>query len=63
MGRQKDPRHQLQGKQAKAEGRKFEERLDQSFAYYREKGFALIEKTPEPMRVTKNLGNGKFIAF
>ena len=57
---QKDRKHQLQGKQAKAEGKKFEQRLDAAFAYYREKGFALIEKTPEPMRVIKRLDNGKF---
>lgn len=61
--KQKDPMNQLRGRQSKAKGKRFEERLDASFAYYREKGFALIEKTPEPMKPTKNLGNGKFIAF
>lgn len=58
-----DPRRQLQGSVAKAHGKRFEERLDASFAYYAARGFALIEKTPEPMRPTKSLGNGKFIAF
>lgn len=61
MAKQKDSKHQLQGKQAKAEGKRFEQRLDAAFAYYREKGFALIEKTPEPMRVIKRLDNGKFL--
>lgn len=59
----KDPKHQLQGKLSKAKGKRFEQRLDESFAYFREKGYALVEKTPEPMKPTKNLGNGKFIAF
>ena len=48
---------------AKQQGKRFEARLEASFEYYRLKGFALIEKTPEPMRPTKSLGNGKFIAF
>lgn len=54
---------QLQGAVSRAQGRRFEERLDDSFAYYADRGFAIVEKTPEPMRPTKNLGNGKFIAF
>ena len=54
---------QLLGKIAKARGKQFESRIDDSFAYYAQKGFAIIEKTPEPMHPTKNLGNGKFIAY
>ena len=63
MPPKKDPRRQLQGAVSKAQGRKFEDRLDKSFAYYRAHGFAIIEKTPEPMRPVKNLGNGRFEAF
>lgn len=59
----KDPRRQLQGAASKARGRRFEDRLDRSFACYRAHGFAIVEKTPEPMRPAKNLGNGKFEAF
>ena len=59
----KDPKRQLLGKIAKARGKQFESRIDDSFAYYAQKGFAIIEKTPEPMPPTKNLGNGKFIAY
>lgn len=59
----KDPKRQLLGKIAKANGKKFEERLDDSFAYYAKSGFAIVEKTPEPMCPTKSLGNGKFIAY
>lgn len=63
MPKEKDPRRQLQGAVSKARGKQFEERLDKAFAYYREHGFALVEKTPEPMRPIQNLGNGKFVAF
>lgn len=63
MTEKKDPKRQLLGKIAKARGKQFESRIDDSFAYYAQKGFAIIEKTPEPMHPTKNLGNGKFIAF
>jgi len=59
----KDPRRQLQGAVSKAQGKRFEERLDKSFAYYRAHGFAIVEKTPEPMCPVQNMGNGKFLAF
>lgn len=63
MNTQKDPRRQQIGRAAKEKGKRFEARLDASFDYYRTTGFALIEKTPEPMRPTKSIGNGKFIAY
>lgn len=61
--KEKDPMRQLLGKIARERGKQFEGRIDTALEYYATKGFAEIEKTPEPMRVTKNLGNGKFIAF
>lgn len=60
--RGKDPKRQLQGKLSRAKGKQFEDRLDASFAYYRQRGFAIVEKTPEPMRVLRSIGNGRFIA-
>ena len=60
---EKDPRRQLRGAVSKAQGRLFEDRLDAAFARYRENGFAIIEKTPEPMRPAENLGGGRFVAF
>lgn len=63
MTRGKNPGRQLQGARAKAQGQQFEARLNAAFEYYRAQGIAAIEKTPEPMRVVKNLGNGKFVAF
>lgn len=59
----KNPWRQLQGAKSKAAGKTFEARLDASFAYYKRCGAAIVEKTPEPMRPTTSLGNGKFIAF
>lgn len=59
----KDPRRQRQGAVSKAQGKLFEDRLDAAFARYRESGFAIVEKTPEPMRPTESLGGGRFVAF
>lgn len=58
----KNPKHQLQGKISRAKGKAFEERIDSSLAYYRQRGFAHIEKTPEPMKVIRRLEQGRFIA-
>ena len=59
----KDPARQYQGAINKAAGRDFEQIIDASLAYYAQSGDAIILKTPEPMRPTKNLGGGKFIAY
>ena len=58
----KDPKRQLLGKIARQKGQYFEQRLDGSFDYYRDRGYAVIEKTPEPMKVIKPEGNGRFLA-
>lgn len=63
MQKEKDPLRQWQGKVSKAKGKQFENMLDLTFAYYKQRGFAIVEKTPEPMRPTKNLGGGRFEAF
>lgn len=60
--KRKDPQRQLLGKIAREKGKQFEARLDESLSYYAAKGFAVIEKTPEPMRIIKSLGEGRFIA-
>lgn len=59
----KDPMRQYQGAVSKAKGKFFEQCIDKAFDYYRYKGLAAIEKTPEPMRPIKPVGNGQFIAF
>ncbi len=43
-------------------GKAFEARIDASLEYYRSRGYAAVEKTPEPMKPIKSLGDGKFIA-
>lgn len=48
---QKDALCQWQGQRSRAMGKQFEERLDASFAYYRARGSALVEKTPEPIKI------------
>ena len=58
-----DPKRQLQGRIAKAQGARFEDKLQASFDWYAAQGLAAVEKTPEPLRVARNLGNGKFLAF
>lgn len=50
------------GKANRAEGKAFEDKLDKAFAYYRARGSALIDKTPEPTKIIKRLDGGKFVA-
>lgn len=59
----KDPIRQWQGRVNKSKGKQFENRLDEAFEYYKSKGYAIVEKTPEPMRPVKSLGGGRFEAF
>ena len=59
----KDPRRQLRGQMSKAMGKNFETYIDHTFESYKHKGVAVIEKTPEPIRVVRPLGGGKFVAF
>lgn len=53
---------QHQGAMSRAQGQHFEDLIEGACEYYRMKGTADIEKTPEPMRPIKDLGGGKFIA-
>ena len=57
-----NPQAQLRGLRSRAQGRAFEDRLDRSFDYYNETGYAQIDKTPEPMKVLRRLEKGRFIA-
>lgn len=51
-----------QNSQNRANGQFFEDLISQALEYYYEKGYASIEKTPEPMRVLRNCGNNTFEA-
>lgn len=61
LPRSPDPQKQLQGLRNRARGVAFEERLQRSFDYYNERGFALIYKTPEPFKIIKRLEHTRFI--
>ena len=60
---QKDLRRQIIGARSNAVGRMFENIILKSCEQYRVNGIAVIDKTPEPMRVTRDLGSGKFEAY
>lgn len=50
------------GMKSKARGEFFENMIEAGCDFYRVNQIADIEKTPEPMRPIKDLGDGKFIA-
>lgn len=50
----------LRGAQNKRAGELFEKMIGEACAVYRSAGIALIEKTPEPFRVTRRLSDGRF---
>ena len=56
-------KNQWKGKINKANGGIFESELEMVFKSLKQKGLAIIEKTPEPMKIIKSLGNGRFEAF
>lgn len=56
-----NPKNQKQGKKNREAGKAFEERLDRTFAYYTDKGYAQIDKTPEPFKIIRRLENTRFI--
>lgn len=51
-----------QGSKSRAKGKDFEDKLDKAFAYYKARGYAQIDKTPEPLKVLRSLEAGRFIA-
>lgn len=57
-----NPEIQKRGRRSRAKGKAFEDLLDKTFAYYADKGYAQIEKTPEPMKVIRSVGQGRFLA-
>ena len=52
----------LQGRRNRYAGAHWEDILDATCSYYSYTGKAEIEKNPEPMKVIKPLGGGKFVA-
>lgn len=60
---QKDPRRRFMGAVNRARGQQFEESITAALNYYESVGFAEVEKTPEPMKVAKPIGEGRFLAY
>lgn len=55
--------HVLKGLQSRRAGEQFENLIAASLNWYRDKGWALIEKTPEPMKpLSKPNARGQFLA-
>ena len=55
-------RMQYQNKVNQAQGKNFEDLIDAGCEYYRQRGLADIEKTPEPLRPIQDMGDGLFLA-
>lgn len=51
---------QIAGRRSQASGEMFEEIINSACRYYREKGVAIVEKTPEPMRPLQPYGDRRF---
>lgn len=52
-----------QNRHNKADGQNFEALIVHSCQNYKRLNLAMIDKTPEPMRVARPMGKGKFLAF
>ena len=55
-------KHRLQGRQSKMEGDWFERMIEIAGGYYEHLGIAVLDKTPEPMKVIRPMGNGQFLS-
>lgn len=58
----KNPSRQLQGKINRQLGQNFEEQIETIAEIYRLQKLAIIEKTPEPMKILKHIEKGRFEA-
>lgn len=56
-------RRVLAGRRAKMVGSLHEDIINASCSVYRREGIADIEKTPEPMKPIKSMGQGKYVAI
>lgn len=59
-GKIKDAHRQLQGKINRTFGQNFEEQIEAICEVYKLENLAMIEKTPEPMKILKHIENGHF---
>ena len=56
------PNRKTMGRLSKYQGQRFEQQIEVACDHYRRIGAADIQKTPEPMKPVKSLGQGKFVA-
>lgn len=52
----------LRGAQNRKEGGAFEELIEKACTVYKDRYIANIEKTPEPMKILRPMGEGKFLS-
>ena len=62
VDRERETRNKIKGYRSRCIGKSFETVIEQACTAYASKGFALIEKTPEPIKVLSALKKGKFTA-
>ena len=62
LGQKKNIHRQIQGKINRELGKTFEEQIETLAEIYRLQKLAIIEKTPEPMKILKHIENGRFEA-
>ena len=55
--------YSLQNKKNRSDGAYFENIINNSCDWYKKRGIAFIEKTPEPMHVVRPFQTGGFMAF
>ncbi len=60
QGSKKNPYRQLQGKVSREVGKTFEEQIESICSVYELRKLAMIEKTPEPMKILKHIENRSF---
>ncbi len=59
-GKRKSAVRQLQGKINRELGKNFEEQIEAIAEIYKFDKMAIVEKTPEPMKILKHIENGRF---
>lgn len=57
---QKNAMRQLQGKVNRSLGQNFEKQIETICEFYKLNKLAIVEKTPEPMKILKHIDNGHF---
>jgi len=58
----KNAQNSMRGRRSRAEGEWFERVIEIAGSFYEDRGIAVLDKTPEPMRVIRPMGNGQFLA-